>query len=114
MDSTLYRIWKDHEERSKAYPDSHVLHHIVQRYVASQYTSFSADYYCADEYNANLCAQLILKGDKQASCSLEYWYSRRREAMPVVGHFASRLLIGMANQFVSLKLPLFLRVRTTK
>jgi len=54
--------------------------------VAQQYTSFSADYYCADEYNANLCAELILRGEKQASCSMEYWYSHEGETMPVVGH----------------------------
>ncbi|PVU64737.1 RNA-binding protein, partial [Plesiomonas shigelloides] len=26
---------------------------------SEKYTSFSADYFCADEYNANLCADLI-------------------------------------------------------
>ena len=51
-----------------------------------QYHSFSAGYYCADEYNANLCAELILKGQKTASCSMEYWYSHEHETMPVVGH----------------------------
>ena len=72
------------EERSKAYLDSYL--NTLPAEVAKQYTSFSADYYCADEYNANLCAQLILKGEKQASCSLEYWYSHEGETMPVVGH----------------------------
>ncbi|WP_241907431.1 ASCH domain-containing protein [Vibrio breoganii] len=54
--------------------------------MANKYTSFSADYFCADEYNANLCAQLILRGEKRASCSMEYWYSHEGEAMPSVGH----------------------------
>ncbi|MEZ9551982.1 ASCH domain-containing protein [Vibrio breoganii] len=54
--------------------------------IANKYTSFSADYFCADEYNANLCAQLILRGEKRASCSMEYWYSHEGEAMPSVGH----------------------------
>ena len=72
------------EERSKAYLDSYL--NTLPADIASQYTSFSSDYYCADEYNANLCAQLILKGEKQASCSLEYWYSHEGEVMPVVGH----------------------------
>ncbi|PMM11729.1 RNA-binding protein [Vibrio breoganii] len=54
--------------------------------IANKYTSFSADYFCADEYNANLCAQLILRGEKRASCSMEYWYSHEGEAMPAVGH----------------------------
>lgn len=48
------------EERSQVYLDSYLS--TLPAEVASQYTSFSADYYCADEYNANLCAQLILKG----------------------------------------------------
>lgn len=41
-----------------------------------QYTRFSADYFCADEYNANLCAQLIKQGEKRASCSMDIWYSQ--------------------------------------
>ncbi|MBF4246809.1 ASCH domain-containing protein [Vibrio anguillarum] len=53
---------------------------------AEKYTSFSADYFCADEYNANVCADLILRGEKRASCSLEYWYSHEGEPMPEVGH----------------------------
>ncbi len=52
----------------------------------SKYTSFSAEYFCADEYNANLCAQLILHGEKRASCSMDYWYSHEGEKMPEVGH----------------------------
>ncbi|MGD1502965.1 ASCH domain-containing protein [Vibrio harveyi] len=54
--------------------------------VASKYTSFSADYFCADEYNANVCADLILKGEKTATCSLDIWYSEQGETMPEVGH----------------------------
>ncbi|MEZ8355365.1 ASCH domain-containing protein [Vibrio splendidus] len=72
------------EERSKAYLDSYL--NKLPADVASQYTSFSADYYCADEYNANLCAQLILKGEKQASCGLEHWYTHEGETRPIVGH----------------------------
>lgn len=53
---------------------------------AKKYQSFSADYFCADEYNANLCAELILKGKKQASCSMEHWYSHEGEVMPQTGH----------------------------
>ncbi len=43
-------------------------------------------YFCADETNANLCAQLIVNGEKQASCSLLLWYTEQGEAMPKVGH----------------------------
>ncbi len=51
-----------------------------------QYRSFSADYFCADEKNANICADLILNGEKTASCSLDYWYSHEGELRPEVGH----------------------------
>lgn len=54
--------------------------------IAQQYTSFSSDYFCADEYNANVCADLILKGEKTASCSMDYWYSHKGETMPETGH----------------------------
>ncbi len=54
--------------------------------VAQRYTSFSADYFCADQHNADLCAELVARGEKQATCSLEYWYSHENEPMPKVGH----------------------------
>lgn len=54
--------------------------------LATKYTSFSADCFCADEYNANVCVDLILKGEKTATCSLDIWYSEQGETMPEVGH----------------------------
>ncbi|TBR43893.1 ASCH domain-containing protein [Marinomonas agarivorans] len=51
-----------------------------------KYASFSADYFCADEYNANLCAELVKRGEKRATCSLDYWYSHKSETRPTVGH----------------------------
>ncbi len=48
--------------------------------------SVSADYYCADEYNANNCAELVRIGQKTASCSMELWYSQQGEVTPQVGH----------------------------
>ncbi|MDN3612454.1 ASCH domain-containing protein [Vibrio ostreicida] len=67
--------------------------HYLERYlsalnpeIANTYTSYSADYFCADEDNANVCADLILRGEKRASCSLEHWYSQEGETMPVSGH----------------------------
>ncbi|MDW2112885.1 ASCH domain-containing protein [Vibrio sp. 1731] len=48
--------------------------------------SVSADYYCADEYNANVCADLVRIGQKTASCSLELWYREHGETMPQLGH----------------------------
>jgi uncharacterized protein YhfF len=52
----------------------------------NQYQSFSADYFCADEHNANLCAELIRIGQKTATCSLKYWYESDDEPMPEIGH----------------------------
>ena len=52
----------------------------------SKYHSFSADYFCADEKNANLCAELISIGQKTATCSLKYWYGSDDEPMPTIGH----------------------------
>lgn len=51
-----------------------------------KYQSFSADYFCADEHNANLCANLIRIGQKTATCSLKYWYELDDEPFPQVGH----------------------------
>ncbi|MCL1075462.1 ASCH domain-containing protein [Shewanella dokdonensis] len=72
------------DERSKAYLNRYLSS--IPSQVAEKYTSFSSDYFCADEYNANLCADLILRGEKQASCSMEYWYSHEGEERPKVGH----------------------------
>lgn len=51
-----------------------------------KYQSFSSDYFCADEHNANLCAELIRTRQKTATCSLYRWYESGDEAMPVVAH----------------------------
>ncbi|MCD1418485.1 ASCH domain-containing protein [Vibrio vulnificus] len=80
------------DERSRVYLEEYL--NSLPDEVASKYTSFSSDYFCADERNANLCAELILRGEKRASCSLDYWYSEKGEPMysekgepmPVVGH----------------------------
>ncbi|GLS92057.1 RNA-binding protein [Psychromonas marina] len=51
-----------------------------------KYHSFSADYFCADEFNANLCAELIRIGQKTATCSLSHWYESGEEVLPTIGH----------------------------
>lgn len=51
-----------------------------------KYQSFSSDHFCADEYNANLCSELIRVGQKTATCSLNAWYESGEEPMPTVGH----------------------------
>ncbi|WP_367988899.1 ASCH domain-containing protein [Vibrio sp. NTOU-M3] len=44
-----------------------------------------AEYFCADEYNANECARLINEGIKRASCSLKQGYTIENEPFPEVG-----------------------------
>ncbi|WP_461535047.1 ASCH domain-containing protein [Spongorhabdus nitratireducens] len=50
-----------------------------------QHPSVTADYFCADEENANLCAALIRRGEKTAACSMKYWYESGQEPMPQPG-----------------------------
>ena len=49
------------DERSKLFLEQYLSSLPCER--VSKYTSFSSDYFCADEYNANLCADLILRGE---------------------------------------------------
>lgn len=50
------------------------------------YTTYSADYFCADPESANSCAELIRRGLKVATCSLKYWYQFQGEPWPRQGH----------------------------
>ena len=45
-----------------------------------------AGYFCADEENADICSDLILRGEKTATCSLKYWYESGLEPMPKIGN----------------------------
>ncbi|NOI75414.1 ASCH domain-containing protein [Vibrio coralliilyticus] len=44
-----------------------------------------AEYFCADEFNANECARLINEGTKRASCCLKQGYDIEQEPLPQVG-----------------------------
>ena len=72
------------EKRSQVYLDNYL--NSLSESQREKYQSFSADYFCADEENANLCAQLIRTGKKTATCSLNIWYESDEEPLPVVGH----------------------------
>ena len=72
------------DKRSKAYLEKYLSSLLPK--LAEKHTSFSSDYFCADEYNANLCADLIVRGEKQASCSMDYWYSHEGESCPEIDH----------------------------
>lgn len=45
----------------------------------------SAEYFCADEYNANECARLVNMGKKTATCSLKQGWDIDNEPLPQVG-----------------------------
>ncbi|MFM5617317.1 ASCH domain-containing protein [Aeromonas veronii] len=53
--------------------------------VAARARHVSADYFCADAHNANLCAALVAADRKRATCSLTYWYLEKGERMPEQG-----------------------------
>ena len=44
-----------------------------------------AYHFCADEKNADLCAQLVLKGEKRATASLLWAYADEDEPLPEIG-----------------------------
>lgn len=72
------------EEQSKIYLDIYLSS--LSDNERKKFHSFSSDYFCADEHNANLCAQLIRIGQKTATCSLFHWYDSGEEPMPTIGH----------------------------
>ncbi len=72
------------EEQSKIYLDIYLSS--LSETERKKYQSFSSDYFCADEHNANLCAELIRIGQKSATCSLNHWYESGEEPMPTIGH----------------------------
>lgn len=80
----FYQVQETMEEESQIFLQQYF--RTLPSDVSEKYTSFSSDYFCADEYNANLCADLILRGEKRASCSMDYWYTHKGEVLPRVGH----------------------------
>ena len=72
------------EEQFKIYLDMYLSS--LSETERKKYQSFSSDYFCADEHNANLCAELIRIGQKTATCSLNHWYESGEEPMPTIGH----------------------------
>ncbi|NQS92303.1 MAG: ASCH domain-containing protein [Chloroflexi bacterium] len=53
-----------------------------------RYQNFDAYYFCLDEINANICAALVLQGEKRATASLLWWYEVEQEPLPEVGHLS--------------------------
>lgn len=44
-------------------------------------------HFCSDEFSANYCADLVVKGIKSATCSLAYWYDQLGESEPAIGDY---------------------------
>ncbi|CCN83950.1 conserved hypothetical protein carrying ASC-1 homology domain [Vibrio nigripulchritudo SFn27] len=57
----------------------------LPQYERETIPQITAEYFCADEYNANECARLINERIKTASCSLKQGYDIENEPLPVVG-----------------------------
>ena len=51
----------------------------------AKYSSFSSACFCADEENANSCADLVRNGIKTATCSQKHWYESGGVVMPCAG-----------------------------
>ena len=47
-----------------------------------------AEYFCADEYNANECARLVNQGIKTASCGLVKGFEIEKEPFPEIGQLS--------------------------
>lgn len=48
--------------------------------------NITADYFCSDKNNANICSELVLQGEKTATCGMKYWYESGLGQMPQVGN----------------------------
>ncbi|MCK4707833.1 MAG: ASCH domain-containing protein [Gammaproteobacteria bacterium] len=51
-----------------------------------QHERVTSGYFCADEERADNCSDLIFKGVKTATCSMQYWYDHESESLPKTGH----------------------------
>ena len=69
----------------------------------SKIKNISADHFCSDEENANLCAELVLSGIKTASCSLKESYNYTNFDIPMAGDLLI-VTIGIMPLFVLLSL----------
>ena len=49
---------------------------------------FDAYYFCADPENADICADLVLTGEKRATAGLLWSYQAENEAVPEVGQLS--------------------------
>ncbi len=52
------------------------------------YHKYDSYYFCADEENANICADLALRGEKRATAGLKWSYEAEAEPLPEVGQLS--------------------------
>ena len=64
----------------------------LDKYLASlapeqreKYQRVDSYYFCADEESANLCAELVLQGEKRATAGLLWSYEDEEEPLPEIG-----------------------------
>ncbi|EIC23106.1 ASCH domain-containing protein [Thiorhodovibrio frisius] len=63
----------------------------LERYLATlpqnvreQYRQFDAYHFCADKENADICAELVVKGEKKATAGLVWSYEAEAEPLPEI------------------------------
>ena len=74
------------EPKSKAYLDTFLAS--LPPEDRANYAKHDAYYFCADEENANLCADLVLRGEKRATAGLKWSYEAEGESLPEVGQLS--------------------------
>ena len=70
IDNSVYEIWQEfisenNDLKSRKQPDPF--------------------YFCDNEYDANDCANLVVKKIKQATASTLWWYEKNKEKLPKIG-----------------------------
>lgn len=50
-----------------------------------EFQVLDAWYFCDNEFDANDCAQLVVKGEKRASSSSLWWHEASKEPLPKIG-----------------------------
>lgn len=72
------------DHRAKAFLESYLatLSHEERKEVPY----VTAEHFCAEEREADLCAELVRKGTKVATCSMKYWYESGECQMPAIGN----------------------------
>ena len=66
--------WPDLDEKALAFLQGYLETLPAERIAYLKTRPILADHFCADEENANICASLVLEGEKRASCGLGRLY----------------------------------------